>query len=452
MPRVRIVIPAVAALTLLLSVPSLALAARVTSQKPWAAGNEYRVQADVDGRTQPKSEPRAKIDWLKEGQWVTIQCQVRGELAYGSRIWDKVGGYYVPDQFIKTYTDGFLSGSPRCGMPPAESPTTPPIGTPLPPAGEPTITAPPPAPAPSAGCSAKRVRVGPLVARASCFRRDGNAYVASGRVRVAGVDVQTTGADAEVRIDPAAREISTTGQTQVSVGNLVLYRRSLDWKVGQQFAFSVAPGVKLRGLPITGSATFDVDARSRSVLVGLNLALPNVLGGVSGATVVRASAESVAVDDITVTAGSARLGRFELRDLALAYSDAEGIPHFEGQGTLVLPSPLSPTVTARLGFGTGDGYFHAGGEVARINRPLAYGVYLQRIRFDITINPIKLSGGIGVSAGPRLLGAEAVSVDGDFTYEQSAIRTATRSPAARGSSTSRWRPARSPTRPTGAST
>ena len=41
---------------------------------------------------------------------------------------------------------------------------------------------------------------------------------------------------------------------------------------GRQFAFSVERGVKLRGLPITGSATFDVDARSRSVVVGLNLA------------------------------------------------------------------------------------------------------------------------------------------------------------------------------------
>ena len=29
---------------------------------------------------------------------MTIQCQYQGELAYGSRIWDKVGGYYVPDQ------------------------------------------------------------------------------------------------------------------------------------------------------------------------------------------------------------------------------------------------------------------------------------------------------------------------------------------------------------------
>ena len=41
----------------------------------------------------------------------------------------------------------------------------------------------------------------------------------------------------------------------------------------------------------------------------------------------------------------------------------------------------------------------------------------QRIRFDITINPVKLSGGIGVGAGPRLFGTEAVSVDGNFTYE-----------------------------------
>ena len=46
-------------------------------------------------------------------------------------------------------------------------------------------------------------------------------------------------------------------------------------------------------------------------------------------------------------------------------------------------------------------------------------MFLQRIRFDITINPVRLSGGIGVSAGPRIFGTEAVSVDGDFAYEES---------------------------------
>jgi hypothetical protein len=46
-------------------------------------------------------------------------------------------------------------------------------------------------------------------------------------------------------------------------------------------------------------------------------------------------------------------------------------------------------------------------------------VVLQRIRFDITINPVRLSGGIGVSAGPRIFETEAVSIDGDFTYVDS---------------------------------
>ena len=172
MPRVRVAISALAAMTLLLSVPSLAHAARVTSAKPWAASNEYLVEADVDGRTQTKSEPRAKIDWLKKGQWVTIQCQASGDLAYGSRIWDKVGGYYVPDQFLKTYTDGFIKGAPRCEVTPAQTPTTPPAGTtppapPPPAAGDPTNIAPLPAPTPAAGCTAKSVRVGPLTATAA---------------------------------------------------------------------------------------------------------------------------------------------------------------------------------------------------------------------------------------------------------------------------------------------
>jgi hypothetical protein len=412
--RARIAIPALAAMLMALGAPSLAHAAHVTAAKPWAAGNEYHVEADVDGRTQPQSEPRAKIDWLKAGQWVRIQCQVKGELAFGTRIWDKVGGYFVPDHFIKTYTDGFLSGSPRCVAAAPPNPTIPPPGTTPPPGGNPAGSPPPPAPA--ARCSGTSVAIGPLTATASCFRRDGKAYVASGEVHVAGVDLRTTGAGAEVRIEPSALEISTTGQTQVAVDNLVLYRRSIDWHLQQQFAFSVERGLKLRGLPITGSATFTVDTGKRQVLVGLNLQLPDVLGGVSGATTIRAATEGVTIGDIKVTAGSARIGRFELRDLSLAYANAAGASHFEGQGTLVLPSPLAPTVTAAFGFGVGDGYFHAGGDIAAINRSLAYGVFLQRIRFDITINPVRLSGGIGVSAGPRVFGTEAVSIDGDFTY------------------------------------
>jgi hypothetical protein len=287
-----------------------------------------------------------------------------------------------------------------------------------PPADDPTAPSAGPTPDPSPGCNGGRVELGPFIATATCFRRDGSAYVATGRVRIAGVDINVSGAEAEVRVDRAALAISTRGSTQVRVGGMVLYRREIDWKLGEQLRINVDANLKLRGLPVTGSAALTANARTRTVSIGLNLQLPSVLGGVTGATTIQAGGDGVVVDDITVTAGSARIGSFEVRDLSLAYTRAgETAYHFDGQATLVLPAPLAPQITGRLGFGIGDNYFRVGGEIAGINRPLSHGIFLQRIRFDIQISPLRLSGGIGVSAGPRLLGREAVSIDGDFTYE-----------------------------------
>jgi hypothetical protein len=109
-----------AVLLVMLALPATASAdGHVTSLRPWAAGNEYYVEQDVDGRAQPTVEPRAVVDYLREGQWVKIECQTPGEEAYGSAIWDRVGGLYVPDRYIKTYTTGFLQGAPRCDAAPA---------------------------------------------------------------------------------------------------------------------------------------------------------------------------------------------------------------------------------------------------------------------------------------------------------------------------------------------
>jgi hypothetical protein len=121
-------------LALVLSVFSLAAlgapgaeAARVESLKPWKPANHYLVTADLDGRTGPKSDPRAQVNYLRKGQWVQIACQAAGENAYGSNLWDKVGAYYVPDTYIKTYTSGRIPGAPRCkSSSPAPAPPPPP--------------------------------------------------------------------------------------------------------------------------------------------------------------------------------------------------------------------------------------------------------------------------------------------------------------------------------------
>ena len=62
------------------------------------------------------------VDHVRKGQWVRIECQTAGEEVYGSAVWDKVGGLYVPDRYIKTYTTGFLQGVPRCDAAPPPPP------------------------------------------------------------------------------------------------------------------------------------------------------------------------------------------------------------------------------------------------------------------------------------------------------------------------------------------
>ncbi len=92
-----------------------AQAKKVTGAEPWQASNKYLVTADLDGRAAPKLNPVAKVNHVRQGQWVAIECQTTGQAAYGSKLWDKVDGLYVPDHYIKTYTDGGLQGVPSCG-------------------------------------------------------------------------------------------------------------------------------------------------------------------------------------------------------------------------------------------------------------------------------------------------------------------------------------------------
>lgn len=118
----RLLVALVATLLLLGLGTAPAQAGKVRSLKPWAKDNRYLVKADTDGRTKPQLEPRAKVDHLRKGQWVRIACQVTGQAAYGSTLWVRVGRYFVPDQMLKTYTDGRLQGAPTCKTPKPDKP------------------------------------------------------------------------------------------------------------------------------------------------------------------------------------------------------------------------------------------------------------------------------------------------------------------------------------------
>src|SRR5262249_1209256 len=56
-----------------------------------------------------------KKDMYKAGQTIKVVCQDRGDMAYGSAIWDRTAdGVYVPDAFVATGSDGFAPGVARC--------------------------------------------------------------------------------------------------------------------------------------------------------------------------------------------------------------------------------------------------------------------------------------------------------------------------------------------------
>ncbi|WP_051470871.1 phospholipase A2 [Patulibacter minatonensis] len=133
LPRVsprRLLAVLLALLCAAFAAPAAASAAKVTGPGPWRVDNTYLVRADLDGRTRPKLKPVARVDHVKAGQWIRIQCQTGGEVAYGSKVWIKTGGFYVPDHYVKTYTDGLLANVPTCApnpgpVPPDPSPTPP---------------------------------------------------------------------------------------------------------------------------------------------------------------------------------------------------------------------------------------------------------------------------------------------------------------------------------------
>jgi hypothetical protein len=96
---------------------------QVTSLRPWTAANRYLALATLDGRSAPRRSAPARRNHVRAGQWVGIECQTLGDAAYGSPVWDRVGGRYVPDRFVRTYVTGLLPGVPRCaGTAPKQPP------------------------------------------------------------------------------------------------------------------------------------------------------------------------------------------------------------------------------------------------------------------------------------------------------------------------------------------
>ncbi|MFG2042887.1 CHAP domain-containing protein [Dactylosporangium sp. NPDC048998] len=76
---------------------------------------EYVAKVDVDGRGSMNPDDRIKYNAYLAGQQVFIKCQDYGPAVAGDTVWDyTANGYWVPDTYIKTGTDGVVPGMPIC--------------------------------------------------------------------------------------------------------------------------------------------------------------------------------------------------------------------------------------------------------------------------------------------------------------------------------------------------
>ena len=284
----------------------------------------------------------------------------------------------------------------------------------------PILEAPPPPPAgegdedpfgpPTGTCGLTSVRLGPAEFLASCFTKDGDRYTASGRVRVNGIDLFPQGA--RVVVDVAKARV-TVDEAKVKLGSVTLYVGKIEWSPSIKKTFELPGGTQIGHLPIEGSLAVSLTP-DRAELEG-KVKLPGMagLGGTLklGAT----NPDGPKLDLFEITATGLSIGRLGLDELSLKYKRTSVGDRWEGGAGMLIPRAggsmkLKGSVTIL------DGKFKGASlEADNINQHIAWGVFLQRLRGALEVNPLAVEGEIGISAGPNVLGTTLVGMDGRVT-------------------------------------
>jgi len=272
----------------------------------------------------------------------------------------------------------------------------------------------PPPPSGEPGCEAS-VAAGPLELRATCFRRqqDGT-YKATGQVRINGLDLVPAKGDAEVVFDPKSLELRASGTVRVQAGPVVLYEGTFNRNLGVSFTLRVPAGSSLKGFPVKGEAT--VTLRSTAAEIEANVSI-EALGSVSGAVKLTASPqEGLRLDSLNLKVGQARVGAIPIRDVSLGYTRTPDGDRWEGGATIELPGPKIASLTGFAAFL--NGHFAEGRGELTGSVAVFPGIFITKVRAGLVLEPqFGFSGGMALSAGPRILGVTAASVDGTFRYE-----------------------------------
>jgi hypothetical protein len=301
------------------------------------------------------------------------------------------------------------------------------------------------------GDCVEAVKVGgaTVTAQEGCLQQDAkdkSRYTTGGDVRVNGIDVVLGGGGARVSalasakpkliVDTGPRTLVTTGKVEARVGNVVLGRQVLDWKLpagkgqiedsaGNPAEFDTGKfHIALLGLEILGYTVPEIDGKEK-VEIPINLELPapfdSVLGkqATGSATLQATSGGGLKLSGLNVHIENVGLGIAQIKTFNILYA---GDPNLLQGDTDILLPPSGAELGAA--FGLKDGGFDYGrGEFTFPPGSLAVAtdVLLRKIRFAVEKassceKPTKISGGVTLATGPEVAGTSLISVDGNVSY------------------------------------
>lgn len=263
----------------------------------------------------------------------------------------------------------------------------------------------------SSSCRTRRFGKVTLTVESGCFlggKRDGRSVaVAEGPLTLNGLRITPLGTT-QLVFDPSDRELYTAGNGSVRVeipsssGPIVLWQGGLRQKLGSGSGQRLlnfdgaAYRVTVKGLPVVGAIEPLIDGDG--VRIPLALALPTVLGDVTGQATLRVSPDSgLDLQSLDLRAPSIVVPPIEISDLRLSWR-ADG-DRWQGGATVALPGGASLTtevvVAGRKLVSVRASYFPTFPGIAVYPQ-----VFLHRVDAGVGFGPLRISGGAGVGAFP----------------------------------------------------
>lgn len=277
------------------------------------------------------------------------------------------------------------------------------------------------------GCTTT-LAIGLVQAEADCFRARGSTFVATGRIRMNGLDLYTAGAG-DIVVDPDAGTVDIPGLLTLQYAEFTLailhdlHWSGLEGTDGEAVMPNILPGpaTAVEGFGITGR--LGVTFHDGTATFDAHVELPDSIGGVDAQLRLVSSAEHPAtLDELHISLPAGQIfSALPIDHLSLDYQAAAN-----AWGGDVGVNIGDYTVSAGIGFHLmpETGLDSLSASIGGLNVSIYAGVFLDEIRFDYSSSPSPtIGGGITLTYGPEYRDTSLISADGNFhiTFSDPAV-------------------------------